>query len=518
MFDRLPLTRRLGRGGRRLRIAYGRIFHEANAFSPLTTEREDFERFHLFEGRALAEITALSRFELKGYLRNAELSGFVLAAQLAGGVETVPLRSALTVPSGPLSRAAFDWLVDGLVERLTEAGPLDGLYLALHGSMRVRDLESAPEEVILARIRERAPDLQVAVSLDLHANLSAGLVDGTTLLCGYRTNPHRDPFPTGFRAGRLLIRTLRDQVRPVRAWRKLPLVLGGGVGIDFLAPMRPVFRRLRAMAREPNLLDATLLMVHPYSDASDLGWAVHITADDAPALAEAYADEIAERAWAVRKAPLPEMYTISEALQEARRARLARRVGAVSLVDVGDIVGTGSPGGNTHLLHHLTQDTAGLRVYVPLHDPEAVDRCDAATPGTTVEVVLRGTPGLPAQPEVPWRATVRRRMTTDFGRTVLLEQGQLHLAITERPPLTLHPAFWRGLGLEPRDADAIVQKSLFHYRMFYALVSARHIPVVSPGPSSLDNARGLQLEQPTYPMHDPADWREADRRFRGIGG
>ena len=47
----------LGRGGRPLRIAYGRIFHEANAYSPVLTSRADIERMHRLEGAALARPT-----------------------------------------------------------------------------------------------------------------------------------------------------------------------------------------------------------------------------------------------------------------------------------------------------------------------------------------------------------------------------------------------------------------------------------------------------------------------------
>ena len=40
-------------GQRPLRIAYGRLFHEANAYSPVRTTLEDFERLHLVSGAAL---------------------------------------------------------------------------------------------------------------------------------------------------------------------------------------------------------------------------------------------------------------------------------------------------------------------------------------------------------------------------------------------------------------------------------------------------------------------------------
>ena len=86
------------RGGskrsRPLRIAYGRIFHEACADSPVLTTREDFLRLHALEGRDLAAVTTLRGSELAGYLPPAELTGFVQvfingrAIQYLNGLET----------------------------------------------------------------------------------------------------------------------------------------------------------------------------------------------------------------------------------------------------------------------------------------------------------------------------------------------------------------------------------------------------------------------------------------------
>lgn len=134
--------------------------------------------------------------------------------------------------------------------------------------MEVEGLGEAPEAFLLRRVREVVgAEVKIAVSYDLHANLSAGLVDPVDVLVAYRTNPHWDLAPTGFRAGNRLIRALRGQVRPVHAWRKLPLVLGGGTTIDFVAPMRAVFRFMRALEDDPRVLSASLFMVHPYTGA-----------------------------------------------------------------------------------------------------------------------------------------------------------------------------------------------------------------------------------------------------------
>jgi microcystin degradation protein MlrC len=509
-------TLSLGRGGRPLRIAYGRLFHEANAHSPVPTTVADFERMHHVEGPALARAASLRGVELKSFMPHAELTGFVQAARLAGGVETVPLQSSLAVPGGPLLRADFERLVGGLCARIRAAGPLDGLYLALHGSMQVEGLGEAPEASLLRRCREAlGPGPRLAVSYDLHANLSSGLIDPVDVLVGYRTNPHWDLAPTGFRAGNRLIRTLRGQCTPVHAWRKLPIILGGGMTIDFLAPMRAVFRAMRRLEDDPPVLTASLFMVHPYTTAEALGWAVHISTDGDPALAERLADELADRAWRVRDVELPPMRTIDEALDEVARSPW-RRLGPVTLVDVDDITGAGAPGGNTHFVRALVAHDRGLRTYVPVHDAALVDEVWSVTAGTRVRAVLRGTPGY-GMPEVPLEARVAARAETDFGRAVRLDVGSFHVVVTERAPLPIHPSFWSAVGLEARDADCIVQKNFFHYRMFYATTSFRHIPVVSDGATSLARVRRASYAVPMHPQQRIDDWRPWDPILRGAG-
>jgi microcystin degradation protein MlrC len=507
--------RRLQRGGRKgrpLRIAYGRIFHEANAFSPLPTEQEAFERFHFHEGDAVTPITERRNHELADVLRNAELSGFVSAAAREGDVECVPLFSTLAVSGGPITAECFAWLRDRLVHHLERVGEVDAVYLALHGSMRVQGLKGAPEGVLISDVRSVMGDTPLAVSYDLHANLSPAIVETTDILEGFRTNPHRDLYSTGFRAGTQIIRTVRGEIEPVRAWRKLPIILGGGTTIDFFRPMRPLFRHIRALARRPGVVSAHIFMVHPYSDATDLGWAVHVCTDGNAALANRLADELADKVWAVRDAPLPPMRSPEQAIDEVRAARIARATGHVSLVDIGDVVGTGSPGGCTQLLDTLVRVGSDLSVYIPVHDPAAIDDLWANhRTRDRVDVTLRGTPGLTDQPEVQLDAVIEARRDTDFGRTVLLRCGELRIAVTERPPYTVSPKFWSSVGLSAWKADAIVQKALFHYRFFYVASVRKNIPVVTAGPSSLDNIRNLRFDMPVYPQDDVADWRAFDQ-------
>jgi microcystin degradation protein MlrC len=503
----------LGRGGRPLRLGYGRIFHEANADSPLQTSQSDFHALHHLAGDDLAAATTLRGTELAGFMPQAELSGFRLAASLAGGVETVPLVSSLAVSGGPLTAETFAWLLDGLLAAITAAGPLDGLYLALHGSMEVTGLAEAPEAVILQKVRQLlGPEAVIAVSYDLHGNLSAGLVDPVDVLVAYRSNPHWDMGPTGFRAGNRLIRVVRGRAKPVHAWRKLPLVLGGGMTIDFLAPMRGVFRAMKQLERDPRVLTASLFMVHPYTSAENLGWAVHVSTDGDPALAEALADQLADLAWQVRQAPLPPMLSVGAALDQAK-ASPWRRLGPVTLIDVDDIVGAGAPGGNTRLVAALAANDRGLKAYVPLHDPAAVALTWDTPVGQPLTVTLQGTPGY-GQPVVTLQATVAGKAETVFGRMVRLDSGSFHVVVTDLPPMPISPTFWTLVGLSARAADVIVQKNFFHYRILYALISFQHLPVVSDGATSLVRVAQRQTRVPTYPTTDLADWREHEPLMR----
>ena len=507
----------LGRGGRPLRIAYGRLFHEANAFSPSLTTKADFERMHHMAGDELAQAATRRGTELKSFMPHAELTGFRTACDLAGQVETVPLASSLAVPSGPLTRECFDELTGDLIERIKKAGPLDGVYLALHGSMQVDGLGEPPEANLLRRVRALVgARVKIAVSYDLHANLSAGLVDPVDVLVAYRTNPHWDLAPTGFRAGNRLVRALRGQVDPVHAWRKLPLVLGGGVTIDFLAPMRAVFKWMKKLEEDPRVLSASLFMVHPYTTAERLGWAVHISTDGDPLLAEKLADQLADRAWAQKDVALPPMKSAREAIDEAASSHW-KKLGPITFVDVDDIVGAGAPGGNTHIVKAFVEDGRDLTAFVAVHDPALVDELWEAPLGAERSVTLRGTPDY-HMPEVPLRVTVAARANQDFGRAIRLDAGKLHVVVTETGPLPIHPSFWADVGLRARDADVIVQKNFFHYRMFYLTTSFRHIPVISDGATNLRRVATADYEVPTHPAAKVHDWRDYDPVLRAPRG
>lgn len=506
-----------------VRIAYGRVAQETNALSPVRTTLADFRAMHYLEGDALARAVSRSGEEAPGFLKKAELRGFVDRAHAMGVKELVPTLSAWAVPSGPLERACFGGLRDALCEKLRKAGKLDALFLSLHGAMGAVG-EDDPESELLEAVRVVVGDIPIVCTLDLHANLSPRRVALTSALVGYHTNPHRDHVKCGARAANVLVRAARGEVRPTAAWRSLPMVLGGGTTIDLLPPMRAIYARCDALPKKDRrVLDASVFMVHPWLDTPEVGWSVHVTTDGEPALANELADELAEACWAVRHQQPPVFSSAHDAVRDAVAAKWARRTGVVVLSDASDVVSAGSTGDATRLLETLLTEGEALTTYVSVQDPESACALFAEPIGARVERSIGGTRDPARHSPLPVRGRVAaKRDDPGFGKRVRLELdptprgARVHVVLVEGPALVMKPAFYRDMGLRLRDADVVVVKNFFPFRLFFLPYARKTIYVRTGGVTDFDAAFSLpRMRGPLHPRDAVDDWRAVDARRRG---
>ena len=128
------------------RIAVGGFQHETNTFAPQRATWDDFARADAWPG----------------YVRGPELFEAVAGYNIpiAGAVETlrelghelVPLSWCSAPPSSYVDEDAYERVAAGLLEDLAAAGPLDGVYLDLHGAMVAAHHEDGEGE-LLRRIR-----------------------------------------------------------------------------------------------------------------------------------------------------------------------------------------------------------------------------------------------------------------------------------------------------------------------------------------------------------------------------
>lgn len=497
-----------------MRIAFARLNHETNALSPVPTHLEAFERVQLTEGSELLRQLKPWRPEVSGGFFNAELSGLYLATRLRRDIELVPLPSAWAIPSGKLDRTTFDALVERLITALEGEGPIDGLYLCLHGAMGVVGLER-PEQHLLERVRAVIGATPLAVSYDLHAVLTSAKVEIPDIVTLYRTNPHRDLAGTGARTARLLIRRIEGTIHPTTTWRSLPMVFGGLPMLDFRAPMRPIFQRMKEMGRIPGVLSVGFCQSQPLHDAPHAGWSVLVQTDGDAALAERLADELADRVWDLRHHQSGAFHSPLEALRKVRAARFRRVTGPFCLSDASDAVGAGGVGDNATILEALLQFGQGLLCYVPICDPAVVEALYEQAPGTAVDTTI----GARLAPEhgepVPVCGRLERSLVTErFGRAVRIDAGHVQILVTEHAPYAMHPRFYRQFGLSIRRADAIVVKSAFLHIVFFGLASRGTIWVRSSGTTDLGAYWHVDYDIDVAPKDLVSDWRAGDAQRR----
>jgi microcystin degradation protein MlrC len=503
---------------KKYRIAFGRFMHETNSFSPVETTIEDFKRTHYVEGQELLIACQPENEEVKGFLKNLELSGFYKAVKKHKdkNIELIPTVSAWSISGGPVAKKDFDDYCEKIKSYLKEAGELDGVFLALHGALGVTG-EIEPEVKLIKEIRSVVGDIPIAVTMDLHANLSKEKIENIDIICAYRSNPHWDMARTGFRAGDILIKSISGEVQLTKSWRTLPMLLGGGVTIDFLPPMRGIFQRLKEIEQDSRVLYCSVFMCHPFLEHPELGWSVNIITDNNQELAESISDEIAERCWAVRKKMPPKFPELNESLEKIRKMKLTRKVGCIAVCDASDVVGAGGTGENTAILKELLDNAKDLLSLIPIRDKDVVYQLWDKNIGDDIDVVVGGK----LQPEINDPVQVigklqLKKETQSFGKVLVLDLDNVKLVVTEGYALPMKPSFYEDLGLSTFKADIVVVKNFFHFRLYFMAKSRKSIYIKTKGITDLDKILEVKSIYPYYPKDDLDDWREIDKQKRGI--
>ncbi|MDH5589607.1 MAG: M81 family metallopeptidase, partial [Gemmatimonadota bacterium] len=122
------------------------------------------------------------------------VAGFVSQARDYGDIELVGLTSPDEIFGGSsrswIAKETFDHFLDGMIADLEAAMPVDGVYLALHGAMGVRDVPR-PEAEIARRFREVVgPDVPIAATFDLHGDEDGAFLEQADFAFVTKRFPH----------------------------------------------------------------------------------------------------------------------------------------------------------------------------------------------------------------------------------------------------------------------------------------------------------------------------------------
>ena len=496
-----------------MRVLLAMMKHETNTFSPVRTDLARFEAWGLKRDAAVLDAYRGTNMPIAAYIDLAEEREAEIVSPVA----------AEAMPSGVVEQEAYETVVEWILAPLRE-GHFDGIFLDLHGAMTAAHLPDGEGE-LLRRIRALAPDTPIAVTCDMHCNLTQTMVENCNALIGYKTYPHVDMYEVGAQVGRILWDKIEGKSDPVMAWGAAPLLaqtLRMGTADE---PMKSLQAMTEAEVSEQGLLAATLFGGFPLADVHHAGLSAVSIAEGDKAAAEASRDRLLAAAWDVRDDLIYDAVPLKTAIARAREVNDA----PVVLLDHSDNVGSGGTSDVMTVIEQVLE--AGLQgvAVAAVCDLEAAAAMHAAGLGSEMTLALGGKSDMPAigQPGRPLSVTgkvahladgrwiVRGPMYTgvevNTGPTAVFETGGLKIVVT-----SVHHEPWdTGIlsenGIDPLSCRFILLKSRIHYRAGFAPLAKATFTLDGEGVTTSDNSllRYEQLRRPVFPL-DPEEGIDFD--------
>jgi len=412
--------------------------------------------------------------------------GFTSAISEYQGVELIGLTSPPGVYGGSSrswsTRETFEEILSGQLADLKTAMPVDGVYLALHGAMAVRDVPR-PEAEIARRVREVVgPDVPIAGTFDLHANEDEAFLEWADLSLVIKRYPHYDTALQGERAARLLLRTIRGSYRPTTATRRPGIVTPTVLQWTGRSPYMDIYERARRWESRETDVYVSVALGFPWSDVPDLGANVQVITNDDQALADRIADDMNDFMWRLRE----KMFDIDLLMPDEAVARAIRDIEAgrkpVVLADYSD-----RNGDATWILDEIVTQGLGKVLYGTVRDELVIQALLAAEaqPGDAFDMPVGGFAADSSGKPVRITGTLRylgEGMGYDAVAIVEFGAGNA-LIITPALRQIIRTEQLAVGGLNPDDFDAFVTKSRVHFRRgFDETGYARSIYIVdAPG-------------------------------------
>jgi microcystin degradation protein MlrC len=497
------------------RLAVLGLAHETNTFSSIRADAAAYADGGVHRGKDLVDQYLDSQATYAGFLAPADEAD---GTDTDGPYDLVPLLAAWVNPCGPITRDAFESLLGEMVDLLGKQGPFDGVLLGLHGAAVADGYEDADVQIAAAVRARVGRDVPIGTVVDMHANLSDGVVDAVDVLLPYQTNPHVDARARGLECRTRVLDILRTGRRPALALERIPLVVTITRQDTNEEPMAGLLRQAREIEARPGMLDASVVEGFPYADVPDMGMSVVTCHADSRAAARLAAIELAAACWQRRYDLQGGGSSPAEAV-----ARVVHHTGTrpLLLLDVGDNVGGGGPGDSTVLLAEaLAQRAIGL--VVVLLDADCVARLASAPVGARVDARAGGRSreqdGVPVhlvgtvvghsdgRYEEPAMAHGGLRYF-DAGPMVAVRTDEdVTVVLTSKLVQPITPAQLTAVGLDPLSFRGIVAKGVNGPRAGYAGVCGEHVVVDTPGVTrlSVEEFTYRRRRRPMFPYEQDA--------------
>lgn len=488
------------------RILIAECKQEVSTFNPHLSGYEDFG---IRRGQAI--------IDYHGTVRN-EIGGALEVFQKAG-VQLVPTYSAFFITSGGTlreshwQRIATEFL--DAIRQAMQSGPIDGIYFCMHGAM-ASEQELDPEGYLLQETRKIVgEELPLVVSLDLHGILTDRMLEHSDAIVAYHTYPHVDFFQTGQRAANLLLKIIRQEVKPVTAKVAIPALVRGDELITETGLFGKSIRLAQQYENGPTGLSAGMFIGNPFTDVPALQTYSFVVTDRDETLASKAALEIADSFWIHHeKMQVPLVKLPQLALELQRRQRDHRR-GTVILVDAADATSSGASGDSNAIYSVVKSSNYSGRTLIPIVDAPAAALAFSSGIGSTITTPLGGTLDPQRFQPITVKAKVRSLSDGDFrsesfgerwssGPTAVLEADNVTFVVGSRAVNLYDRSYFYANGQNPKAFDAVVVKSPHCQKHMYQAWCDEMILIDAPGSSSanLPYLGHKRCPRPIFPLDE----------------
>jgi microcystin degradation protein MlrC len=489
---------------------------ECNKFAPPATKAHFLARTYL-EGDA---IVAEARAPAPAML--AETPGFVAAMDASGPWTPVGIALAMTEPNGPVEHDFFAELQGTIERRLKAALPVDAVYICSHGAGLTTE-EDDPDGVLFERVRAIVgPDVPIAATLDLHANVTERMVRSIDAFIGYRTNPHLDMRERGAEAA-AAIREMLAGVKPQRAFIRLPIVPPTVTMLTAAGPYAEMID-LGQRRMNPEIMNVSVMGGFAFADTADNGLCVVVTARHDKSAAEALAREIAEFGWANRARFYPRLTALDEAVAKALAVGRDPSLPALAFADVADNPGGGGRGNTVFLLRAFHEAGVERALLGIVYDPPLAAEAHRRDVGENFEArfnrsettnfsepyVAAATVAALSDGNCIGRRGIYAGMRLALGPCAALQVGGIMVVVVSHRVQCADPIFFEMMGLDIGAARLVAVKSRGHFRGgFDEFFGPDQIVEVDlPGLTSpmLNRFAWKRLPRPVIPLDDNVAW------------
>ena len=418
-------------------------------------------------------------------------------------------------PGGFVQKQAYGYLTGRILDALRTKGPFDAILLDLHGAMVPEGMVDG-EGPLLAEIRKLAPKTPIAVTFDMHGNMTQETFDNATIVVGYKIYPHTDMYAVGKTCADILRKTLKGEVKPVISWGQagiLAQTLRMGTADE---PMKTAQQMTRKAEKQKSILAASVFGGFPMADIPDAGLSVVIVADGDIRKA----DKARDRILAYCKEQKEEWVYQHEDLKQAVRRAAGANNFPMILLDHADNVGSGGTSDSMMVIKEvLRQKLEGVAV-ATVYDPEAVRAMSVAGVGATITLDLGGKSDMPSIGEKgePLRLTGKVKRLSDgewvvrgpmytgskvtSGPTAVFETSGMQIVVTSLHHEPWDAGIFTHIGIDPHHCRYLLLKSRIHYRAGFEPIGKGTITLDGIGVTTSDN-RLLQfrkIKRPIYPL------------------